>query len=69
MIFHFRLPPQINTEDYFNRYLEFQSFERQFAHCLSNTAVKTKFKAHTDRGKSIIKSVANILAEVWESRF
>lgn len=45
------LPPQISTEDYFPRYLEFQKFEKNFASCLSNAAVKTKFDQHTQSGK------------------
>lgn len=58
------LPPQISTEDFFPRYLEFQTFEKNFAACLSNTAVKTKFDQHTQRGKSIVSSIANLMTEV-----
>jgi len=36
-------------------YLEFQQFEKQLEHCLSSTAVRTKFAAHTSRGKDIIE--------------
>jgi mitofusin len=58
------LPPQISTEDYFPRYLEFQNFERKFAACLSNSAVRTKFAQHTHRGKVVVQSVAEIMANV-----
>ncbi len=58
------LPPQISTDDFFPRYLEFQNFEKKFAACLSNTAVKTKFGQHTQRGKDIIQSVVEIMSAV-----
>ena len=51
------LPPQISTDDFFPRYLEFQNFERRFAACLSSTAVKTKFGQHARRGREIIGQV------------
>ena len=41
------LPPQISTEDYFPRYLEFQAFEKRFTDCLSRAAVSTKFAQHS----------------------
>ncbi len=58
------LPPQIATDDFFPRYLEFQDFEKKFAACLSSTAVKTKFGQHAQRGKDIIGSVSGAMAEV-----
>lgn len=61
------LPPNIGTEDYFTRYLEFQRFEKQLEHCLSNTAVKTKFAAHTSRGKDIVTNFGSILSSVQEN--
>lgn len=61
------LPPNIGTEDYFTRYLEFQRFEKQLEHCLSNTAVRTKFAAHTSRGKDIVTNFARILSSVQEN--
>ena len=57
-------PPQISTEDFFPRYLEFQNFEKKFAACLSNSAVKTKFGQHTRRGKSIVGAVAQTMSDV-----
>ena len=44
-------PPQISTEDFFPRYLEFQKFEREFTACLSQSAVQTKFSAHSKKGQ------------------
>ena len=41
------LPPQISTEDFFPRYLEFQAFEKRFTDCLSRAAVSTKFAQHS----------------------
>ncbi len=58
------LIPQIATEDFNPRYLEFQTFERRFASCLSSTAVKTKFGQHTQRGKDVIRKVALVMSEV-----
>ncbi len=58
------LPPQISTEDFFPRYLEFQEFERKFAACLSHSAVKTKFAQHTQRGRGIVQAVAEIMSAV-----
>ena len=55
------LPPQISTEDFFPRYLEFQNFESKFCSCLSNAAVRTKFAQHTQRGKGIVASVARYI--------
>lgn len=59
-------PPQISTEDFFTRYLEFQKFEKNFASCLSSTAVKTKFAQHTARGQSIVNSVSQILLDIHQ---
>jgi len=60
-------PPNIQTEDYFSRYLEYQQFERKLEHCLSSTAVKTKFSAHTSRGKDIVSQEGNILGQVQDT--
>jgi len=59
--------PNIGTEDYFTRYLEFQQFEKQLEHSLSSTAVKTKFAAHTSRGKIIIVRTGEMLGRVQET--
>jgi len=61
------LNPNITTEDYFPRYLEFQQFEKQLEQCLSSTAVRTKFAAHTSRGKNIIASSGIIMMTVQET--
>ena len=54
-------PPNIHTEDYFNRYLEYQQFEKKLEHCLSSTAVRTKFASHTSRGKDIVTQEGNMI--------
>jgi len=59
--------PNISTEDYFTRYLEFQQFEKKFEACLSSTAVRTKFQAHTTRGRSIIVNSAAMMGNVQET--
>lgn len=59
--------PNISTEDYFPRYLEFQQFEKKFESCLSSTAVRTKFQAHTTRGRSIILKSAAMMGCVQET--
>jgi len=59
--------PNISTEDYFPRYLEFQQFEKKFESCLSSTAVRTKFAAHTNRGRSIISKSAAMMGCVQET--
>ena len=60
-------PPNIHTEDYFSRYLEYQQFEKKLEHCLSSTAVKTKFSAHTSRGRDIVSQEGNILGQVQDT--
>ena len=57
-------PPNIHTEDYFNRYLEYQQFEKKLEHCLSSTAVRTKFASHTSRGKDIVSREGNMIGQV-----
>merc|ERR1719282_924830 len=59
-------PPNIHTEDYFNRYLEYQQFEKKLEHCLSSTAVRTKFASHTSRGKDIVTQEGNMIGHVLE---
>ena len=60
------LPPQISTEDFFPRYLEFQKFEREFTTCLSQSAVQTKFAAHSKKGQQIVKDMASVMSDVLE---
>merc|ERR1719282_493781 len=59
-------PPNIHTEDYFNRYLEYQQFEKRLEHCLSSTAVRTKFASHTSRGRDIVTREGNIIGQVLD---
>jgi len=61
------LKPNIHAEDYFTRYLEFQQFEKKLEACLSSTAVKTKFAAHTARGRDIVMREGHIMAQVQET--
>jgi len=66
---HKGLKPNISTEDYFPRYLEYQEFEKQLEYCLSSTAVKTKFAAHTARGKDIIESSGSIMLNIQDTAY
>ena len=59
-------PPNIHTEDYFNRYLEYQQFEKRLEHCLSSTAVRTKFASHTARGRDVVTKEGNMINQVQE---
>jgi len=61
------LKPSIATEDYFTRYLEYQQFEKQLESCLSSTAVRTKFAAHTARGRDIVVREGAMLGQVQEA--
>jgi len=61
------LPPNIHTEDYFTRYLEYQQFEKKLGHCLSSTAVRTKFAAHTARGRDIVVREGNMIGMVQDT--
>jgi len=58
--------PNISTEDYFQRYLEYQKFAMKLEHCLSSTAVSTKFAAHTARGRDIIGKEGAMLGTLQE---
>ena len=46
------------------RYLEYQQFEKKLEACLSSTAVKTKFAAHTARGRDIVAKESAMLGQV-----
>jgi len=61
------LPPNIHTEDYFTRYLEYQQFEKKLEHCLSSTAVKTKFAAHTARGRDIVQQEGGMVGSLQDA--
>ena len=52
---------------YFLRYLEYQQFEKKLEACLSSTAVKTKFAAHTARGRDIVVREGAMLGQVRQS--
>jgi len=60
-------PPNIHTEDYFTRYLEYQQFEKKLEHCLSSTAVRTKFAAHTARGRDIVMKEGSMIGYVQDT--
>uniref|UniRef100_A0A8C5I8N6 Dynamin-type G domain-containing protein n=1 Tax=Gouania willdenowi TaxID=441366 RepID=A0A8C5I8N6_GOUWI len=45
------------AEGFHDRLKEFQSFERRFEECISQSAVKTKFEQHTIRAKQITENV------------
>lgn len=50
-----------HREGYDDRSEEFKNFERRFEESLSKSAVKTKFKKHTDKGKQTIDDLSTIL--------
>ena len=52
---------------YLSRYLEYQQFEKKLEACLSSTAVKTKFAAHTARGRDIVVREGAMLGQVRQS--
>ncbi|KAK6320642.1 hypothetical protein J4Q44_G00097490 [Coregonus suidteri] len=49
------------AEGFQERLKEFQSFERIFEECISQSAVKTKFEQHTIRAKQITETVKSIM--------
>uniref|UniRef100_A0A3Q1FLM0 Mitofusin 1b n=1 Tax=Acanthochromis polyacanthus TaxID=80966 RepID=A0A3Q1FLM0_9TELE len=49
------------AEGFKERLKEFQSFERRFEECISQSAVKTKFEQHTIRAKQITGKVKSIM--------
>ncbi|XP_061681900.1 mitofusin-1b [Syngnathoides biaculeatus] len=49
------------AEGFQERLKEFQSFERRFEECISQSAVKTKFEQHTIRAKQITEKVQCIM--------
>uniref|UniRef100_A0A7N8Y862 Mitofusin 1 n=1 Tax=Mastacembelus armatus TaxID=205130 RepID=A0A7N8Y862_9TELE len=52
------------AEGFQERLKEFQSFERRFEECISQSAVKTKFEQHTLRAKQITEKVKNIMDDI-----
>lgn len=53
------------TEGFQTRYFEFQDFERKFEECISQSAVKTKFEQHSQRGKFIANELRDILEGIY----
>uniref|UniRef100_A0A3P8S6U9 Mitofusin 1b n=1 Tax=Amphiprion percula TaxID=161767 RepID=A0A3P8S6U9_AMPPE len=49
------------AEGFKERLKEFQSFERRFEECISQSAVKTKFEQHSIRAKQITEKVKSIM--------
>merc|ERR1712013_211907 len=45
----------------------YQQFEKKLEACLSSTAVKTKFAAHTARGRDIVAKESAMLGQLQES--
>ncbi|XP_060796974.1 mitofusin-1b [Neoarius graeffei] len=52
------------AEGFQERLKAFQSFERTFEECISQSAVKTKFEQHTIRAKQITESVKDIMDQI-----
>uniref|UniRef100_A0A1A9X2I7 Dynamin-type G domain-containing protein n=1 Tax=Glossina brevipalpis TaxID=37001 RepID=A0A1A9X2I7_9MUSC len=48
------------------RYFEFQDFERKFEECISKSAVETKFKKHSFRGKALSSDMCSMLDSIIE---
>ena len=46
------------------RDMEYQQFEKKLEACLSSTAVKTKFAAHTARGRDLVVREGAIMEQV-----
>lgn len=54
-------------EGWHNRLFEFQNFEKHFEKLLSDSAIKTKFAAHTQQGQEITKKMRSIMDSVYET--
>ncbi|XP_066504462.1 mitofusin-1-like [Hoplias malabaricus] len=52
------------AEGFQDRLKEFQSFERTFEECISQSAVKTKFEQHTIRAKQITQRVKDVMDQI-----
>ncbi|XP_056132383.1 mitofusin-1b [Lampris incognitus] len=52
------------AEGFKQRLKEFQSFERRFEECISQSAVKTKFEQHTIRAKQITETIKSIMDDI-----
>ncbi|XP_060796986.1 mitofusin-1-like [Neoarius graeffei] len=52
------------AEGFQERLKAFQSFERTFEECISQSVVKTKFEQHTIRAKQITESVKDIMDQI-----
>lgn len=59
--------PAVYVEGYQGRYFEFEDFERKFEKCLSETAVKTKFQQHCERGYEIVQSVMSVMDKTFQA--
>lgn len=56
----------LQRQGYQDRNDEFENFERRFEESLSKSAVRTKFKKHTDRGKDTIDELGAILKKTQD---
>jgi len=54
------------ADGFSGRYLEFQDFERKFEECISKSAVRTKFKQHSQRGKLIVSEIRQIMDSTYD---
>lgn len=46
-----------------NRLLAFEKFEEVFKHCISNTAIHTKFEQHCKQGLEVVKELEDLLGQ------
>jgi len=49
-----------------DRYSEFEDFERKFKECISQSAVRTKFEQHSQRGKLIVSEIQQIMENAYD---
>ncbi|XP_037085103.1 transmembrane GTPase Marf-like [Pollicipes pollicipes] len=59
-------PRPVPAEGFQSRYFEFQEFERRFEECISQSAVRTKFQQHTQRGTSITGALQAMMDGLYE---
>ena len=46
-----------------NRLMAFEKFEELFKHCISNTAIHTKFEQHYKQGLEVVKELEDLIGE------
>lgn len=54
------------AEGFQTRYFEFQDFEKKFQECISQSAVRTKFDQHSQKGRLITTDIRTVLENVHD---